>query len=41
MSDSLNQGVLVTIVCETVLQERLIQLLIKLGVVSQKNSLWQ
>ena len=32
MSDSFNQGVLVTIVCETVLKDRLIQLLIKLGV---------
>ena len=32
MSDSFNQGVLVTIVCESVLQDRLIKLLIKLGV---------
>ncbi|WP_019503334.1 P-II family nitrogen regulator [Pleurocapsa sp. PCC 7319] len=32
MSDSFNQGVLVTIVCESVLQERLIKLLITLGV---------
>ena len=32
MSDSFNQGVLVTIICESVLQDRLIQLLIKLGV---------
>ena len=31
MSSSFNQGVLVTIVCETVLQDRLVQLLIKLG----------
>ena len=32
MSSSFNQGVLVTIVCEAVLQDRLIKLLIKLGV---------
>ena len=32
MSDSFNQGVLVTIVCEAVLQERIIKQLITLGV---------
>ncbi len=32
MSSSFNQGILVTIVCEAVLQERLIKLLITLGV---------
>lgn len=32
MSTSFNQGVLVTIVCEAVLQDRLIKLLITLGV---------
>ncbi|VEP11675.1 conserved hypothetical protein [Hyella patelloides LEGE 07179] len=32
MSSSFNKGILVTIVCEAVLQERLIKLLIKLGV---------
>ena len=32
MSSSFNQGVLVTVVCEAVLQERLIKLLIRLGV---------
>ena len=32
MSFSFNQGVLVTVVCEAVLQDRLIQLLITLGV---------
>ena len=32
MSSSFNQGVLVTVVCEAVLQERLIELLITLGV---------
>ncbi len=32
MSSSFNQGVLVTIVCESVLQDRLIKLLITLGV---------
>ncbi len=32
MSSCLNQGVLVTVVCEAVLQERLIKLLIRLGV---------
>ena len=32
MSSSLNQGILVTIVCETVLQERLLKLLKTVGV---------
>lgn len=32
MSSSFNQGILVTIVCEAVLQDRLIKLLITLGV---------
>ncbi len=32
MSSSFNQGILVTIVCETVLQDRLIKLLMTLGV---------
>lgn len=32
MSSSFNQGILVTIICEAVLQDRLIKLLITLGV---------
>lgn len=32
MSSSFNQGILVTIVCEAVLQNRLIELLLTLGV---------
>ena len=36
MSSSFNQGILVTIVCEAVLQERLIKLLITLGVSGYK-----
>ncbi len=32
MSSSFNQGILVTIVCEAVLQDRLIKLLMELGV---------